>query len=127
MRHGVCRPLALIAGVVAAGASRPAVFQRSRRGDLLLGKHTGYLGRTVPRKAKAVYPLPYGGGFFVNDEIFVLILVQWQYGYPKPAADKRIADTLDAYARLAVIQQDTVAVIVVAALMHKRRAVLYCW
>ncbi len=36
MRHGVCRPSALIAGVVAAGASRPAVVQRFRRGDLLL-------------------------------------------------------------------------------------------
>ena len=31
---------------------RPAVFQRPRRGDLLLGQHTGYLGRTVPGKAK---------------------------------------------------------------------------
>ena len=29
MRHGACRPLALIAGVVAAGASCPAVFQLS--------------------------------------------------------------------------------------------------
>ena len=73
MRHGVCRPPALIAGVVAAGASRPAVFQRSRRGDLLLGKHTGYLGRSVPGKAKAVYLLHHGGGFPVNDEIFVLV------------------------------------------------------
>ena len=35
MRHGVGRPFALIAGVVAACASRPAVFQRSRRGGLL--------------------------------------------------------------------------------------------
>ena len=54
MHHGVCRPLALIAGVVAAGASRPAVFQCSRRGDFLFRKHTGYLGRPVPGKAKAV-------------------------------------------------------------------------
>ena len=44
----------------------------------------------------------------------------------KPAAEKRIADTLNTYARLAVVQCDTVAVIVVAALMHKptRRPVL---
>ena len=35
MNHCVCRPLALIAGVVASGAARPAVFQRPRRGDLL--------------------------------------------------------------------------------------------
>ena len=73
MRHGVCRPPALIAGVVAACASRPAVFQRSRRGDFLLREHTGYLGRTVPGKAKAVYLLHYRGGFLVNDEIFVLV------------------------------------------------------
>ena len=50
MYHGVRRPFALIAGVVAACASRPAVFQRSRRGDFLLREHTGYLGRTVPGK-----------------------------------------------------------------------------
>ena len=36
MHNGIGRPLALIAGVVAAGAARPAVFKRSRRGDLLL-------------------------------------------------------------------------------------------
>ena len=36
MHYGIGRPLALIAGVVAAGAARPAVFKRSRRGDLLL-------------------------------------------------------------------------------------------
>ena len=34
--NGICRPFALIAGVIAAGAARPAVFQRTRRGDLLL-------------------------------------------------------------------------------------------
>ena len=44
MHNGIGRPLALIAGVVAAGAARPAVFQRPRRGDLLLCEHTGYLG-----------------------------------------------------------------------------------
>ena len=64
MNHGIGRPLALIAGVVAAGAARPAVFQRPRRGDLLLGQHTGYLGRTVPGKAKAVN-LPYHRGGFL--------------------------------------------------------------
>ena len=32
MHYGISRPLALIAGVVAAGAARPAVFQRPRRG-----------------------------------------------------------------------------------------------
>ena len=49
-----------------------------------------------------------------------------QGGGNEPAAEKRIADTLNTNARLAVIQQDTVAVIVVAALMHKpaRRPVL---
>ena len=31
---------ALIAGVIAACAARPAVFQRSRRWDFLLGQHT---------------------------------------------------------------------------------------
>ena len=34
----VCSPFTLIAGVVAAGAARPAVFQRPRRGDLLLDR-----------------------------------------------------------------------------------------
>ncbi len=55
MHYGIGRPLALIAGVVAAGAARPAVFKRSRRGDLLLCEHTGYLGRTVPGKAQRLY------------------------------------------------------------------------
>ena len=50
----------LIAGVVAAGAARPAVFQRPLRGDLLLCEHTGYLGRTIPGKAEVVYLLDYG-------------------------------------------------------------------
>ena len=73
MNNGVCRPLALIAGVVAAGAARPAVFQRPRRGDLLLCEHTGYLSRTVPGKAEVVYLLDYGCSFLVNNEIFVLV------------------------------------------------------
>ena len=73
MCNGIGRPPALIAGVVAAGASRPAVFQHPRRGDLLLCEHTGYLGRTVPGKAEAVN-LPYHrGGFLVNDKVLVLV------------------------------------------------------
>ena len=52
--NGIGRPLALLAGVVAAGAARPTVFQRPRREDLLLCEHTGYLSRTVPGKAEAV-------------------------------------------------------------------------
>ena len=72
MHNGIGRPLALIAGVVAAGAARPAVFQRPRRGDLLLCEHTGYLSRTVPGKAEVVYLLDYGCSFLVNNEIFVL-------------------------------------------------------
>ena len=71
--NGVCRPLALIAGVIAAGAARPAVFQRTRRGDLLLRKHTGNLGRAVPGKAKLVYLPDYRRGFLVNDIILVLV------------------------------------------------------
>ena len=70
--NGICRPFALIAGVVAAGAARPAVFQRPRRGDLLLCEHTGYLGRTVSGKAEVVYLPDYGCGFLVNDEILVI-------------------------------------------------------
>ena len=73
MHNGIGCPLALIAGVVAAGAARPAVFQRPRRGDLLLCEHTGYLGRTIPGKAEVVYLLAYGCGFLVNNEIFVLV------------------------------------------------------
>ena len=73
MHNGIGRPLALIARVVAAGAARPAVFQRPRRGDLLLCEHTGYLGRTIPGKAEVVYLLDYGCSFLVNNEIFVLV------------------------------------------------------
>ena len=73
MYHGIGRPLALIAGVVAAGAARPAVFQRPRRGDLLLRQHTGNLGRAVPGKAKLVNLLYHRGGFLVYDEVFVLV------------------------------------------------------
>jgi len=52
--------------------------------------------------------------------------VQRQNGGYKPAAEKRMADTLHTYARLAAIQHNTVAVIVITALMHKptRRPVL---
>ena len=73
MNNGVRRPFALIAGVVAAGAARPAVFQRPRRGDLLLRKHTGNLGRAIPGKAKLVYLLDNRRGFLVNDIVLVLV------------------------------------------------------
>ena len=54
------------------------------------------------------------------------MLIQRQYGGNEPAAEKRIADTLHTYARLTVVQHNAVAVIIVAALMHKptRRPVL---
>jgi len=71
--NGVGRPFALIAGVIAAGAARPAVFQRPRRGDLLFRQHTGNLGRAVPGKAKLVNLSHYRGGFLVNDVVFVLV------------------------------------------------------
>ena len=48
-------------------------YTHLRRGDLLLGQHTGYLGRTVPGKAEVVYLLNYGCSFLVNNEIFVLV------------------------------------------------------
>ena len=72
MHHGVGRPFALIAGVVTAGATCPLIFQRPRRRDLLLGQHTGNLGRAVPGKAKLVNLLYHRGGFLVYDEVFVL-------------------------------------------------------
>src|SRR5699024_3616113 len=67
MNDGVRRPFTLIAGVVAACAACPAVFQRPRRGDLLFRQHTGNLGRAVPRKAKLVNLLDNRRGFLVND------------------------------------------------------------
>jgi len=73
MNNGVRRPFALIAGVVAAGAARPAVFQRPRRRDLLLRKHTGNLGRAIPGKAKLVYLLDNRRSFLVNDIVLVLV------------------------------------------------------
>ena len=63
--------LTIAASVLTTG--RPTVFQRPRRGDLLLCEHTGYLGRTIPGKAEIVYLLDYGCSFLVNDEIFVLV------------------------------------------------------
>ena len=43
MDNGICRPSVRVIGVVAAGAARPAVFQRPRRGDLLPEeKEVGY-------------------------------------------------------------------------------------
>ena len=52
--------------------------------------------------------------------------VKGKHGGNEPAAEKRITDTLDAYTRLSIVQRNTVAVIVVATLMHKptRRPVL---
>src|SRR5699024_10952803 len=73
MNDGVRRPFALIAGVVAACAARPAVFQRPRRGDLLLRKHTVNLSRAVPGKAKLVYLPDYRRGFLVNNIVLVLV------------------------------------------------------
>ena len=72
MYNSVGRPLTLIAGVIAAGASRPAVFQRPRHGDFLLREHTGDLGRPVPRKAEAVYLLDYGGGCLYSGICFFM-------------------------------------------------------
>ena len=72
-RVAIASPLTFIAGVVAACAACALVFQRPRRGDLLLGQHTGYLGRPVSGKAKLVNLLDYRGGFLVNDEILVIV------------------------------------------------------
>ena len=55
MHDGIGRPFTLITGVVAACAACPAVFQRSRRWDLLLGKHTGDFGRSVPGLRHRLY------------------------------------------------------------------------
>ena len=96
MYHGVGRPLALIAWVIAAGASRPAVFQCSRRGDFLLREHTGNLGRPVPGKAQAVYLLDYRGSFPVNDEIFVLVHEVAVHGF---ARDRLAAHALRPFYR----------------------------
>ena len=52
--------------------------------------------------------------------------VKGKHGGCEPAAEERIADALHTYARFAIVQRDTVAVVIVAALMHKpaRRPVL---
>ena len=52
---------------------RQAVFQRPRRRDLLLRKHTGNLGRAIPGKAKLVYLLDNRRGFLVNEIVLVLV------------------------------------------------------
>ena len=72
MDNRVGRPFVRVIGVVAAGAARPAVLKRPRRGDLLLGEDAGDLGGAVPRKAQAENLSDYRGGFFVNDEMTVL-------------------------------------------------------
>ena len=78
------------------------------------------LGEKIPAALGTAFPVcPVQKGGFQFP-------VQRQHGGNEPAAHKGIADTLYTYARLAVIQQDTVAVIVIATLMHKptRRPVL---
>ena len=74
MDNRVGRPFVRVIGVVAAGAARPAVLKRPRRGDLLLGEDAGYLGGAIPRKAQAVYLSYHGGGFLVDDKASVLAL-----------------------------------------------------
>ena len=103
MDDGVCRPLALIAGVVASGAARPAVFQRPRRGDLLLRQHTGNLGRAISRKAKLVNLPDNRGGFLVNDIVLVLvheIAIDWLAGYRLAAHAFCFLYCLDFLARI---------------------------
>ena len=46
-------------------------------------------------------------------------LVQGQHRRPEPLADQRIADALRADTFLPIVQQEAVAVLVVAALMHQ--------
>ena len=74
MDNGICRPSVRVIGVVAAGAARPAVFQRPRRGDFPLGEHTRAI--LVPEcslaSAKLNDLLDYRGGFLVNDKASVL-------------------------------------------------------
>ena len=74
MNDGVCRPFALIGrGVVAAGAARPAVFQRPRRWDLLLRKHTGNLGRAIPARQSWYICWTTGAVSLVNEIVLVLV------------------------------------------------------
>ena len=101
--NGVGRPFALIAGVIAAGAARPAVFQRPRRGDLLLRQHTGNLGRAISRKAKLVNLPDNRGGFLVNDIVLVLvheIAIDWLAGYRLAAHAFCFLYCLDFLARI---------------------------
>ena len=53
--------------------------------------------------------------------------VKGKHGGSEPAAEKRIADTLHTYTRLAVIQHKAVAVIIVTALMHKAAGGSVLW
>ena len=52
--------------------------------------------------------------------------VKGKYGRDKPAAEKRIADTLHTYAA-APVQHNAVAVIVITALMHKAAGGSVLW
>ena len=62
--------LHFIAGVVAAGAARPAVFQRPRRGDLLPSQRYGLSGQMRSRQGKAVNHPYHRAAFKINDKVF---------------------------------------------------------
>ena len=88
MRDHIGRPFALISGVVAGGGTaHPAILQRPWRGDLLLGEHAGYLGRTVSGKAELVYLPDYQGAFLVADETLVLALCTLHSVFDSDKAD----------------------------------------
>ena len=79
------------------------------------------LGEKIPAALGTAFPVcPVQKGGFQFP-------VQRQHSGNEPAAQEGIADTLHTHARLAVIQQDTVAVIVVAALMHKAAGGSVLW
>ena len=103
MNDGVGRPFALIAWVITAGAACPLIFQRPRRGDLLLRQHTGNLGRAISRKAKLVNLPDNRGGFLVNDIVLVLvheIAIDWLAGYRLAAHAFCFLYCLDFLARI---------------------------
>ena len=47
------------------------------------------------------------------------VFVKGQYGNPEPLAQQGVGNALYAHAALAVVQQNTVAAVIIAALMHK--------